>query len=138
MEMIIFGSANVGKQLRRGLLLVGVAVLGTGCERMSHAETRKLASGSTASQSIPQVSAEFNPRLLRRFSPVRLVMAADPSSVTEEMVTLGRLLFFDERLSKNQKLSCNSWSQPCFPGASVQACAVFGQRRASWFIVEFA
>lgn len=92
----------------QGGLLVGVAVLAAGCEGMSHAEARKLASGPTAGDTTTQVSAEFNPRLLRRFSPVRNVMASDPSSVTEELVTLGRLLFFDERLSKNQKLSCNS------------------------------
>jgi cytochrome c peroxidase len=55
-----------------------------------------------------QASAEFNPRLLRRFSAVRPVLAADPGSVTEERVALGHMLFFDARLSKNQKLSCNS------------------------------
>src|SRR4051812_20865252 len=77
------------------ILLVGVVLFAAAGERMSHAETLKLASGSTAGNTTTQVSAEFNPRLLRRFSPVRTVMARDPSSVTEELVTLGRLLFFD-------------------------------------------
>jgi len=102
------GSVVLSKWVGEQVLLVGVAILAAGCERMSHAETRTLASGSSASGTTAQVSGEFNPRLLRRFSPVRPVMASDPSSVTEELVTLGRLLFFDGRLSKNQKLSCSS------------------------------
>ena len=76
--------------------------------RLSRAETRTLASGSMGGGSASQASVEFNPRLLRRFSPVRPVMASDPARVTDDLVTLGRLLFFDERLSKSQKLSCNS------------------------------
>src|SRR4051794_3046813 len=107
-ERAKFGSTDLGGRVGEGLLLIGVAVFAAGCEGVSHAETRTLASGSSAGETTAQVSAEFNPRLLRRFSPIRPVMATDPSSVTEELVTLGRLLFFDERLSKNQRLSCNS------------------------------
>lgn len=102
------GSAISSRRVDDRILLVGAALFAAVCERMSHAETRTLASGSGAANTTTQASSEFNPRLLRRFSPVRPVMARDPSSVTEELVTLGRLLFFDGRLSKNQKLSCNS------------------------------
>lgn len=50
---------------------------------------------------------EFNPRLLRRFKPVREV----PNETNEAklaMVSLGRMLYFDKRLSKNGSQSCNS------------------------------
>src|SRR5438132_11879809 len=106
-EMTTLRSAVLSKWVGEQVLLVGVAValLAVGCERMSHAEPRQLASGSSVGGTTTQISGEFNPRLLRRFSPVRPVMASDPSSVTDELVTLGRLLFFDGRLSKNQTLS---------------------------------
>ncbi|HET6148276.1 MAG TPA: cytochrome c peroxidase [Polyangia bacterium] len=51
---------------------------------------------------------EVNSRLLRRFAPLRTVIAADPGTITEPITTLGRTLFFDPRLSKDQDLSCNS------------------------------
>jgi cytochrome c peroxidase len=56
----------------------------------------------------PPAALAFNPRLLRRFSPVRPVLAADPATVTDARVALGRMLFYDPRLSRSGKLSCNS------------------------------
>lgn len=50
---------------------------------------------------------EVNPRLLRRFKPLRksLNTGVEP---TPAMVDLGRMLFFDTRLSQDRDLSCNS------------------------------
>jgi cytochrome c peroxidase len=50
---------------------------------------------------------EINPRLLRRFQPVGgdTVVTAPRSP---EKVTLGRALFHDKRLSRNQQIACNS------------------------------
>jgi len=53
--------------------------------------------------------AAVNPRLLRRFKPVREVLEPDgtpPPSAA--MVDLGNVLFFDKRLSRDHDLSCNS------------------------------
>jgi cytochrome c peroxidase len=57
---------------------------------------------------VAPVSVEVNSRLLRRFAPLRAVVAADPATITEPVTTLGKMLFFDSRLSRNQDLACNS------------------------------
>jgi cytochrome c peroxidase len=52
---------------------------------------------------------DVNPRLLRRFKPVReSLAAADAPPPTTAMTDLGRMLFFDKRLSRDRDLSCNS------------------------------
>ena len=72
-------------------------------------------------------AGEVNPRLLRRFKPVRdsLDVAGAPSSTA--LVDLGRMLFFDKRLSRNGDLACNSChrldhygvdNEPTSPGAN--------------------
>jgi len=52
-------------------------------------------------------TGEFNPRLLRRFKPVREVLI-DGAPGSAEQVALGRMLYFDKRLSKNGTQACNS------------------------------
>ena len=55
------------------------------------------------------IRTEINPRLLRRFKRVRTAIDATPDKpASEAMVDLGRMLFFDNRLSKKHDLSCNS------------------------------
>ena len=51
---------------------------------------------------------EVNPRLLRRFKPVRKSLAAPGATIAPAMADLGRMLFFDKRLSRDHDLSCNS------------------------------
>lgn len=93
-------------------LLAALLALAVGCEpEDNRAEVaRELAAGAalaragTASGAAPRKA--FNPRLLRRFLPARATIAdAEPAPATVE---LGRMLFFEERLSKSQELSCNS------------------------------
>jgi cytochrome c peroxidase len=70
-------------------------------------------------------SKAFNPRLLRRFAPVRTSIDSPTNPATPEKVQLGRMLYFDQRLSKKQNVSCNSChrldaygvdSEPTSPG----------------------
>jgi cytochrome c peroxidase len=49
---------------------------------------------------------DINPRLLRRFRPVASDDAAPRA--TAALVSLGRRLFYEPRLSRNQQISCNS------------------------------
>jgi cytochrome c peroxidase len=51
---------------------------------------------------------EVNPRLLRRFKPVRKSFELAGAPASTAMTDLGRMLFFDKRLSKDHDLSCNS------------------------------
>jgi cytochrome c peroxidase len=48
----------------------------------------------------------INPRLLRRFKPIAQTVA--PPATSPEMISLGHLLFFESRLSRSGKISCNS------------------------------
>jgi cytochrome c peroxidase len=50
---------------------------------------------------------DVNPRLLRRFQPLRTDFNV-ARSATSPLVVLGRQLFFDERLSKTGKVSCST------------------------------
>jgi len=57
-------------------------------------------------------TGEVNPRLLRRFKPVRESIAlANAPAASVAMTDLGRMLFFDKRLSRDRDLSCNSCHQ---------------------------
>ncbi len=49
------------------------------------------------------MAADENPRLLRRFRPLRRLELADG-----EQIALGKMLYFDTRLSGGRDLSCNS------------------------------
>jgi cytochrome c peroxidase len=51
--------------------------------------------------------ARFNPRLLRRFKPLRPRLESGPPP-SKAMIDLGRMLYFETRLSKDGSLSCNS------------------------------
>ncbi len=59
-----------------------------------------------AQMSSPAASAELNPRLLRRFKPLRPVLASEAASPAR--IALGRMLYFDPRLSDSQTVSCNT------------------------------
>ncbi|HXK18110.1 MAG TPA: cytochrome c peroxidase, partial [Polyangiaceae bacterium] len=50
----------------------------------------------------------INPRLLRRFEPLRGQIESSDNPLTLAKVELGRQLFFEKRLSGQQDLSCNS------------------------------
>jgi len=51
---------------------------------------------------------EVDPAKTAMFKPLPAEMAADANPITAEKVALGRMLYYDTRLSKSQKLSCNS------------------------------
>jgi cytochrome c peroxidase len=67
------------------------------------AQTKVAAAGAAAA-----ASPELNPRLLRRFAPARSQIDPPGGASSDVVVQLGRMLFFDARLSKNGDLSCNS------------------------------
>jgi len=52
-------------------------------------------------------SGTIDPATLKAFAPLPEV-AQGKEPLTEEKVTLGRMLYYDARLSKSQKISCNS------------------------------
>ncbi len=72
------------------LVLLAGLVIGTGCS------TEK---APTLTPDSPQVKA---------FAPLPAVMESSKNPITEEKVTLGRMLYYDPRLSKGQDISCNT------------------------------
>lgn len=63
---------------------------------------------ATAQAAEKKSSVEINPRLLRRFQPLRARVESETNPLLESKIQLGRMLYFEKRLSKNQELSCNS------------------------------
>lgn len=53
-------------------------------------------------------SKEFNPRLLRRFKSVRSHLHEEGKVPSEAVISLGRMLYFEKRISANNGVSCNS------------------------------
>ncbi len=51
---------------------------------------------------------EVAPSLLRMFRPLPTTMDSEKNPSTEPKVNLGRMLYYDTRLSKNQDVSCNT------------------------------
>ena len=53
-------------------------------------------------------TVEVNAEALQMFAPLPAVMSSPDNPVTDAKVTLGRILYYDPRLSANQKISCNT------------------------------
>ena len=63
------------------------------------------APGQAAGPTSPAAAERINPRVLRRFQPVDGAVETRPSP---QKVALGRMLFFDKRLSRGHDIACNS------------------------------
>jgi len=77
----------------------------TGCGD-SQAPVEQAAATSRADEQIV-VMPDRDPRLII-FSPLPWVMALECNPMTPAKVELGRMLFYDERLSKNHDIACNT------------------------------
>jgi cytochrome c peroxidase len=101
----------MSREYKRALLILGLLM--TGCEG-KHQATEQVASAlANDAVSTPQalpanLHPKINPRLLRRFKPLRESIESEDNPVTQAKTDLGRMLFYEQRLSKNQDLSCNS------------------------------
>jgi cytochrome c peroxidase len=54
------------------------------------------------------IAADLSDAFLPMFQPLPSEVASKDNELTEDKITLGRMLFFDKRFSKNQDISCNS------------------------------
>jgi cytochrome c peroxidase len=100
--------------LRTSRLRLAPALLLVACANDSPTEPQRAAVTTAAIAPVSSALTEestakgFNPRLLRRFVPLRARLDATSEAPSDELIALGRTLFFDPRLSKNRNLSCNS------------------------------
>ncbi len=98
---------------------VGIALLALSCSNKKPDSDKAAGAGTTAAAAAPEsagqaagaeqggANAKFNPRLLRRFKAVSGRFETGPAP-SEAEIKLGRMLYYEKRLSKNQDLSCNS------------------------------
>jgi cytochrome c peroxidase len=83
----------------------GLALAGLHCSKREAPRPEPPSADRAAASS---AKATFDPLLLAPFTPVPSVAASTENPLAEEKVQLGRMLYFDERLSKNHDLSCES------------------------------
>jgi cytochrome c peroxidase len=99
---------------------VGIALLALSCSNKKPESDKAASAAATPAAAAPEgagqaaggaeqggVNAKFNPRLLRRFKAVSGRFESGPAPSDAE-IKLGRMLYYEKRLSKNQDLSCNS------------------------------
>jgi cytochrome c peroxidase len=63
------------------------------------------------SSSAPKAAVEIDASKLKFFAPLPDVMAAKSGPPAAELTSLGKLLYFEHRLSRSHKFSCNSCHQ---------------------------
>lgn len=93
------------KQMWRSVVVGALAALSgaVGCSVAQGGDVPDLGPPAPAGSMTTAGSLDFNPRLLRRFKPLRAAPEESP-----ELVALGKMLFFDARLSHDGDLSCDS------------------------------
>lgn len=108
----MFRGTRVGVALGAGLMMVG-------CEGQDDSKKAEAMLGkaevaqqpsaaAVAPAQGPEARKEFNPRLLRRFKPARDVIPGAEGAALPARIALGRMLYHETRISKDQQVSCNS------------------------------
>jgi cytochrome c peroxidase len=100
------GAAPVGGisvQTRSVSLIALLAVFSVGCKE----EPTPTASTPTPSASAAPEAA-LDPATLTMFAQLPEEMPSDENAITDEKVNLGRMLYYETRVSRNHDISCNS------------------------------
>jgi cytochrome c peroxidase len=93
---------------RTAIVLAALAGAAVGCKRKQPSTTQTEQAAQPAQAESAQ-SVEIDPDLLTAYKPLpKEVMASEKNPVTPEKVALGRMLYYDTRLSKNHDISCNT------------------------------
>ncbi|HET9957883.1 MAG TPA: cytochrome c peroxidase [Polyangiaceae bacterium] len=97
---------------KRSVTALVLSLLAASCAQQD--DTALLLAALKEHAAPPETSTEggrqvaINPRLLRRFEPLRAQIEHPQNPITDDKVELGKLLYFEKRLSKHGDLSCNS------------------------------
>ncbi|MCC7490507.1 MAG: cytochrome-c peroxidase [Gammaproteobacteria bacterium] len=93
--------------MSKRMLTAALAALAlAGCGKP--AATPPAASPDSQAAAPAPASDELQTRAAALFRPLPAEMTSERNPLTEAKVSLGRMLYFDTRLSRNQELSCNS------------------------------
>jgi cytochrome c peroxidase len=75
-------------------IIVTAVIAGTGCSKKP--------------ESASDLAVTIDPVKLQIFQPLPESMSSDTNRITDEKAALGRMLYYEPRLSKSQEISCNS------------------------------
>jgi len=87
-------------------ILCVLAVLAVGCGKKDAEPQKKKASGPAAKAA--PAAIVFDESMWEFFKELPAQFEAEHNPITDDKIALGRLLYFDARLSKNHDVSCNS------------------------------
>jgi cytochrome c peroxidase len=59
-------------------------------------------------KAVPPTEVKIDAAMLSGFEPLPEAMTSESNPLTEEKISLGRMLYYEPRLSRAQKISCNS------------------------------
>lgn len=91
----------------RVLAILSVLVLALACEKPKQNPT-EAPKPTTEKPKKGRDGVEVNAAQLKNYQPLPAVYASAKNPITEAKVTLGRMLYFDKRMSPNHDISCNS------------------------------
>ncbi|MCL2725755.1 MAG: cytochrome-c peroxidase [Polyangiaceae bacterium] len=92
------------------LLVLGASFVALGCEEKKAVPTSTAPKEATSvmSESAHPKTGTINRAALAAFAPLPSTMLPASGSISDDEVALGKKLYFDPRLSKNQDISCNT------------------------------
>ncbi|WP_437531247.1 cytochrome c peroxidase [Sorangium sp. So ce726] len=97
--------------------LISVLFIAAGlgaCERSAEYEHKAAPASNTAKPAATAAATSdvkplvFDPKDVKSFKVLPAKFETDKNTITDDKVTLGRMLWYETRLSKNQEISCNS------------------------------
>ena len=105
--------------------LLTLALLGVvACSTNAKSDPEWVGAAPIASQDPSTSESEINPRLLRRFKPLPSSVEIADRPPTSAQVDLGRMLYFDVRLSRGNDVSCNSCHDLSTYGADSRSTSI--------------
>ncbi len=110
----LHGAALWGRPLAWRVGLTACMILHTGCQQKDEVPPAAPQAASADANAAPAPAPAkpkpyaFDRSRLEVFAPLPDVMQSPNNTITPQKTTLGRMLYYDARLSKNQDLSCDS------------------------------
>lgn len=89
-------------------LLAVLLVVAASCDKSKKAEQTAPADNTSVAKVADKAKVTVPVATKQLFAPLPEVYASDENPLTDEKVALGRMLYYDARLSKNHDVSCNS------------------------------
>lgn len=94
--------------MRRMTLALGWAlVLGLGCRKQAPPEPAAAPAALPAAAATAPASTAIDDAILQAYAPLPAAIESAKNPLSEPKIALGRMLYYDKRLSKNQDVACN-------------------------------